>query len=57
LEKQTRNKTFNNILKTLIDDINKGGTLQWNEKFPKVFSGVFVSMVHSGEESGAYRDT
>ena len=22
------------------------------KKYPKVFSGVFISMVHSGEESG-----
>lgn len=53
LEKQTTNKYFNDILKSLIDDINKGGTLSSGmKKFPKVFSGVFVSMVHSGEESG-----
>lgn len=58
LEKQTKNKTFNNILKTLIDDINKGGTLSMGmKKFPKVFSGVFVSMVHSGEESGNLPNT
>lgn len=53
LEKQTSNKAFNNILKSLIDEVNKGGTLSSGmKKFPKVFSGVFVSMVHSGEESG-----
>lgn len=53
LEKQTTNQYLNSILKSLIDDINKGGTLSLGmKKFPKVFSGVFVSMVHSGEESG-----
>ena len=53
LEKQTTNKTFNDILKSLIEEINKGGTLSGGMgKFPKIFSGVFVSMVHSGEESG-----
>lgn len=53
LEKQTTNKYFNSVLKSLIDDINGGGTLSSGmKKFPKVFSGVFVSMVHSGEESG-----
>lgn len=53
LEKQSTNVTFTNILKSLIDDINKGGTLSGGiNKFPKVFSSVFVSMVHSGEESG-----
>lgn len=54
LEKQTTNETLNNIIQTLIDDINKGGTLSSGiKKFPKVFSAVFVSMVHSGEESGS----
>ena len=58
LEKQTTNKFFNNILKSLIDDINKGGTLSSGmKKFPKVFSGVLVSMVHSGEESGGLPKT
>ncbi len=53
LEKQSTNKTLNSIIRSLIDDINKGGTLSSGmKKFPKVFSGVFVSMVHSGEESG-----
>lgn len=54
LEKQTDNKYFNLILNTLIDDVNKGGTLSSGmKKYPSVFSGVFISMVHSGEESGA----
>ncbi len=58
LEKQTSNITFNNILKSLIDDVNKGGTLSSGmSKFPKVFSGVFVSMVKSGEESGNLPNT
>jgi len=58
LEKQTTNKTFNNILKSLIEEINKGGSLSAGmAKFPKVFSGVFVSMVHSGEESGSLPNT
>lgn len=53
LEKQTSNQTLKNILKSLIDDVNKGGTLSSGmKKYPKVFSGVFVSMVRSGEESG-----
>ena len=58
LEKQTSNQTFKNILKSLIDDVNKGGTLSSGmKKYPKVFSGVFVSMVHSGEESGGLPKT
>jgi len=58
LEKQTTNQTFKNILQSLIDDINKGGTLSSGmKKYPKVFSGVFISMVHSGEESGGLPKT
>lgn len=58
IEKQTTNKTFNDILKSLIDDINKGNTLSSGmKKFPKVFSGIFTSMVSSGEESGALPNT
>src|SRR5680860_891533 len=53
LEKQSTNKAMLDILKILINEINKGGTLSSGmKKFPKVFSSVFVSMVRSGEESG-----
>jgi len=53
LEKQSTNPSMLNVLKNLIDEVNKGGTLSSGmKKFPKVFSSVFVSMVHSGEESG-----
>ncbi len=53
LEKQSKNVTFNKILTSLVEDVNKGNTLSDGmKKFPKVFSGIFVSMVHSGEESG-----
>lgn len=54
LEKQSTNKFFNEIIHSLVEDINKGNTLSDGmRKFPKVFSGVFVSMVKSGEESGS----
>lgn len=53
LEKQTTNGALNNVLRSLEEDINKGNSLsEGMKKFPKVFSGVFVPMVHSGEESG-----
>lgn len=53
LEKQSTNPSMLNVLKNLIDEVNKGGTLSSGmKKFPKVFSSVFISMVHSGEESG-----
>jgi len=53
LEKQSTNIKFNKILTSLVEDINRGNTLSDGmKKFPKVFSGIFVSMVHAGEESG-----
>lgn len=54
LEKQTKNPALKNVLTTLVDSVNTGNTLSDGmKKFPKVFSGLFVSMVHSGEESGS----
>lgn len=53
LKKQTKNVTFSNVLTTLSDEINSGGTLSSGlEKFPKVFSKLFISMTRAGEESG-----
>ncbi|OHA84331.1 MAG: hypothetical protein A2937_01165 [Candidatus Yonathbacteria bacterium RIFCSPLOWO2_01_FULL_47_33b] len=53
LERQTKNATFKATIKTLIEDISHGNTLSGSmEKFPKVFSPIFVSMVRAGEESG-----
>lgn len=53
LEKQSTNKTFNKILNSLTDEVNKGNTLSDGmAKYPKIFSGIFVSMVRAGEESG-----
>ena len=58
LEKQTTNKYFKSILNGLIEGVTKGDTLSSGmKKFPKVFSGVFISMVHSGEESGGLPNT
>lgn len=53
LEKQSKNQKFKDIMNSLINEINSGGTLSDGmKKYPKVFSGLFVSMVRSGEESG-----
>lgn len=53
LKKQTKNKTFDKVLTSLSAEINSGGTLSSGfEKFPKVFSKLFVSMSRAGEESG-----
>lgn len=53
LEKQNKNPAMNKILLALGAEIDAGGTLSSGlEKFPKVFSNLFVSMVRAGEESG-----
>ncbi len=53
LERQAKNVTFKATIKTLIEEISRGSTLSSGmAKFPKIFSPIFVSMVHAGEESG-----
>lgn len=53
LERQTRNLTFKETIRSLSDDVSHGNTLSDGmAKFPKVFSPLFVSMVRAGEESG-----
>lgn len=57
LERQTKNLAFKTTMKALIDEVSKGSTLSAGmAKFPKVFSPIFVSMVHAGEESGGLSD-
>lgn len=53
LEKQTKNEKFKSVLTVLIKEIDQGGTLsEGMEKFPAIFSTLFVSMIRAGEESG-----
>ncbi len=53
LKKQTKNVIFNDILTSLSNEIDSGGTLSSGfMKFPNVFSKLFVSMARAGEESG-----
>lgn len=53
IERQTKNKKFQETLRALGADVEKGEQLSAAaEKFPKVFSRLFVSMVRAGEESG-----
>ena len=55
--KQTQNPKFREVLRSLIDDINKGTALSdAMKKFDDVFPPVFISMVHAGEESGGLVD-
>jgi type IV pilus assembly protein PilC len=53
LKKQTKNSKLNNVLTSISDEINSGGTLSSGlAKFPDIFSKLFVSMTKAGEESG-----
>ncbi len=53
MERQTRNKKFSAILKKLEHTISEGKNMsEGMGDFPKVFPGLFVSMVKAGEESG-----
>ena len=53
LKKQTKNNTLSEILTSLSNEINAGGTLSSGfVKFSNVFSKLFVSMTRAGEESG-----
>lgn len=53
IERQTKNKLFKETIVSLVDDIGRGSTLSVGmQKFPKIFSPLFVSMVRAGEESG-----
>ncbi len=53
LQKQTKKGALGKVLTSLSAEINSGGTLSSGlEKFPNIFSGLFVSMTRAGEESG-----
>ena len=51
--KQTKNPALKTILNGLLVAINQGESLsEAMAKYPAVFSDLFISMVHAGEESG-----
>jgi len=53
LERQTNNPKLKKVIKNLSEEVSKGNTLSGAmKKESKVFSSLFVSMVHAGEESG-----
>lgn len=51
--KQTQNKKLTTIVESILHDIDGGATFSSAlDKYPDVFSKLFVSMVRAGEESG-----
>jgi type IV pilus assembly protein PilC len=58
LERQTKNPKLQDVLHSISEEIKNGGTLSDGlKKFPRVFSSLFVAMVHAGEESGQLVET
>lgn len=58
LERQTHNPVFKRVLEDLIADIDKGMTFSDSlAKHPRIFSALFISMVHAGEQSGTLADS
>ena len=57
LEEQAENRGFAEILGAVRADLESGASLSSAlGKYPQVFSGLFVSMVKAGEQSGALDD-
>ena len=51
--RQTKNQALQTVITGLLTSINQGESLSVGmSKYPAVFSDLFVSMVHAGEESG-----
>ncbi|MBU6426704.1 type II secretion system F family protein [Patescibacteria group bacterium] len=58
LERQTRNKKMQNILRGVIEEVAKGTTFSDAlAKYPKVFPQIFISMAHAGEQSGTLAES
>src|ERR1035437_2822571 len=53
LKEQVKNQTLIEIITSIIADVSEGKTFaQAIEKYPKVFSHIYVSIIKAGEESG-----
>ncbi len=53
LKEQIKNETLSEIITSIIADIQEGKTFaQAIEKYPKVFSHIYISIIKAGEQSG-----
>ncbi|HUD09318.1 MAG TPA: type II secretion system F family protein [Patescibacteria group bacterium] len=53
LKEQVKNQTLIEIITSIIADVSEGKTFaQAIEKYPKVFSHIYVSIIKAGEQSG-----
>jgi type II secretory pathway component PulF len=54
LEAQTENRTLKTAITKMIEDIRQGSSLyEAMEKYPKIFSPLYCSMIRAGEISGS----
>jgi len=57
IAEQTQNKLFKKILLNISERINSGSTFSGSlEQYPKIFSSLYITMVHAGEESGSLQE-
>ena len=58
IERQTGSKSLKKIVSSLIEEVNRGTTLaDCLTQHKKVFSPLFISMVHAGEQSGTLAES
>ncbi|MEI6304991.1 MAG: type II secretion system F family protein [Candidatus Taylorbacteria bacterium] len=58
LERQTGSKSLKQVIKKIISEIERGATLADSlSEHPKVFSPLFIAMVHAGEQSGTLAES
>lgn len=58
MQRQMKNPIFKRTLKQIDDNIRGGSSFSDAlRKFPKIFSPLFVAMVHAGEEGGVLGDS
>ncbi|HQU07844.1 MAG: hypothetical protein B7X04_02120 [Parcubacteria group bacterium 21-54-25] len=58
LERQARSKRFAQIISAVGTEVKKGSAFHTAlEAYPKVFSKLFISMTHAGEESGTLAES
>lgn len=58
LERQSKNKKLKLVIRSIVDLISQGSTFSDAlSQHPKIFSQLFVSMVHAGEQSGTLADS
>src|SRR3989344_4631352 len=57
LERQTKNLRLSAAISQISSDVRRGETLHASlNKFPRIFSNLFIAMVRAGEESGTLPD-